>query len=144
MKEIKYKLTGFDLMRFSPNYGNVDSDNEIEVSFGFDFAYNNERHTVRTIINMDFKQESREILAVEFATYVEIAEESLPVVIKDSVLTLTCGMQAQFASFGYGALRGVMYLKTTNTPIESIIAPPLILEDLFKEDIEIPFSDDKK
>ena len=139
MKEIKYKLTGFDLMRFTPNYGNVDSEKDMEGNFGFDFAYNNERHTVRVIINMTLKQGAEEILAIEFATYIEIAEESLAMLVKDSVLTLTAGMQAQFVSFGYGALRGVMYLKTINTPIESIIAPPLILEDQFKEDIEIPF-----
>ena len=139
MKEIKYKLAGFDLMRFTPNYGNVDSEKEIEGNFGFDFAYNNERHTVRVVINMTLKQELEEILAIEFATFVEIAEESLAMLVKDSVLTLTPGMQAQFVSFGYGALRGVMYLKTINTPIESIIAPPLVLEEQFKENIEIPF-----
>ena len=88
---------------------------------------------------MTLKQGPEEILAIEFATFVEIAEESLAMLVKDSVLTLTAGMQAQFASFGYGALRGVMYLKTINTPIESIIAPPLVLEEQFKEDIEIPF-----
>ena len=139
MKEIKYKLTGFDLMRFSPNYGNVDSEKDIEGNFGFDFAYNNERHTVRVIINMTLKQELEEILAIEFATYVELAEESLPMLVKESTLTLSRAMQAQYASFGYGALRGVMYLKTINTPIESIIAPPLFLEEQFKEDVEIPF-----
>ena len=137
MKEIKYKLKGFDLMRFTPNYGNVDSQNDIEGNFGFDFAYNSEQHTVRVIVNMILKQESEEILAIEFATYVELAEESLSMLVKDSKLTLSRAMQVQFASFGYGALRGVMYLKTINTPIESIIAPPLFLEEQFKDDIEI-------
>lgn len=138
MKEIKYKLTGFDLMRFTPNYANVDQEKEIEGNFGFDFAYNSERHTVRVVINMALRQEAEEILAIEFATYVEIAEESLVMLVKDSVLTLTTGMQAQFASFGYGALRGIMYLKTINTPIESIIIPPLVLEEQFNMDIEVP------
>ena len=138
MKEIKYKLKGFDLMRFTPNYGNVDSQKDIEGNFGFDFAYNSEQHTIRVLINMILKQGVEEILAIEFATYVELAEESLSMLIKDSTLTLSRAMQAQFTSFGYGALRGVMYLKTINTPIESIIAPPLILEEQFKEDIEIP------
>ena len=138
MKEIKYKLKGFDLMRFTPNYGNVDSQKDIEGNFGFDFAYNSEQHTIRVLINMILKQGAEEILAIEFATYVELAEESLSMLIKDSTLTLSRAMQAQFTSFGYGALRGVMYLKTINTPIESIIAPPLILEEQFKEDIEIP------
>jgi hypothetical protein len=138
MKEIKYKLKGFDLMRFTPNYGNVDSQKDIEGNFGFDFAYNSEQHTVRVLINLILKQESEEILAIEFATYVELAEESLSMLVKDSTLTLSRAMQVQFASFGYGALRGVMYLKTINTPIESIIAPPLFLEEQFKDDIEIP------
>lgn len=138
MKEIKYKLKGFDLMRFTPNYGNVDSQKDIKGNFGFDFAYNSEQHTVRVLINMVLKQESKEILSIEFATYVELAEESLLMLVKDSKLTLSRAMQVQFASFGYGALRGVMYLKTINTPIESIIAPPLFLEEQFKEDIEVP------
>lgn len=142
MKEIKYKLTGFDLMRFTPNYANVEQEKEIEGNFGFDFAYNSERHTVRVMINMALTQEAEEILAIEFATYIEIAEESLALLVKDSVLKLSAGVQAQFASFGYGALRGVMYLKTINTPIESIIAPPLVLEEQFNEDIEIPFEQD--
>lgn len=139
MKEIKYKIAGFDLMRFSPNYGKLDKDKDIEGHFGFDFAYNNERHTVRSLIYMTLTQGTEEIVSIEFATYVEIAEESLSMLVKDSVFTLTSGMQAQFATFGYGALRGVMYMKTINTPIESIIAPPLVMEEQFKEDIEIPF-----
>ena len=138
MKEIKYKLKGFDLMRFTPNYGNVDSQKDIEGNFGFDFAYNSEQHIVRVLINLILKQESEEILAIEFATYVELAEESLSMLVKDSTLTLSRAMQVQFASFGYGALRCVMYLKTINTPIESIIAPPFFLEEQFKDDIEIP------
>lgn len=125
-------------MRVTPNYGNVDSQKDIEGNFGFDFAYNSEQHTVRVLINLILKQESEEILAIEFATYVELAEESLSMLVKDSTLTLSRAMQVQFASFGYGALRGVMYLKTINTPIESIIAPPLFLEEQFKDDIEIP------
>lgn len=126
-------------MRFTPNYGNVEDEKDIDVNFGFNFAYNNEHRTIRTIINMTLQQESREVLSVEFATFVEIAEESLPLIVKDGVLTLTSVMQAQCASFAYGALRGIMYLKTTNTPVESIIVPPLTLTDLFKEDMEISF-----
>ena len=139
MKEIKYRLSGFDLMRFSPNYVNVAEEKVIEGNFGFDFAYNSERHTVRCVINMALSQEGEEILAIEFATFIEIAEESLGLLVKDSVLTLPPDMQAQFASFGYGALRGVMYLKTINTPMESIIAPPLVMEDQFNEEVLIPF-----
>ena len=67
MKEIKYKLKGFDLMRFTPNYGNVDSQKDIEGNFGFDFAYNSEQHIVRVLINLILKQETILWAEISFA-----------------------------------------------------------------------------
>ena len=47
---------------------------------------------------------------------------------------------AQCASFGHGALRGIMYLKTMNTPLEGIVLPPVVYGEMFKK----PISFDKK
>ena len=70
---------------------------------------------------------------------VEIKDESAESIIKGNEITFAKEHLAQFASFGYGALRGVMYLKTINTPIDNVILPPLDLMDLFSTPLTISF-----
>ena len=79
------------------------------------------------------------MLTVQFATFIEIKKESADSMIKDNTITFKKEHLAQFASFGYGALRGVMYLKTINTPIANVILPPLELDNLFTNSLTISF-----
>lgn len=141
MKDIQYRLVGFDLMQFAPAYEKINAEEPIEGNYGFDFAYNKNEHTVRATVNLNMTQNGETILTVQFATFVELKKDSAEALIKGSTITFRKEHQAQFASFGYGALRGVMYLKTINTPIENMILPPIELDDIFTNSLTISLED---
>ena len=54
---------------------------------------------------------------------------------KDGKIVVPADFLAQCASFGHGALRGIMYLKTMNTPLEGIVLPPVVYGEMFKKPI---------
>ena len=139
MKDLQYRLAGFDLMQFIPTYEKVTDQDIIEGNYGFDFAYNKNSNTVRTTVNLNLTHEGESVLTVQFATFIELKKESTDSMIKGNTITFKKEHLAQFASFGYGALRGVMYLKTINTPIENVILPPLELESMFTNSLTISF-----
>lgn len=139
MKDLQYRLAGFDLMQFSPTYEKISEQDTIEGNYGFDFAYNKDSNTVRATVNLNLTHEGESVLTVQFATFIEIKKESADAMIKDNTITFKKEHLAQFASFGYGALRGVMYLKTINTPIANVILPPLELDNLFTNSLTISF-----
>lgn len=139
MKDLQYRLAGFDLMQFSPVYEKINEQNIIEGNYGFDFAYNKDSNTVRATVNLNLTNGGESVLTVQFATFIEIKKESADSMIKDNTITFKKEHLAQFASFGYGALRGVMYLKTINTPIANVILPPLELDNLFTNSLTISF-----
>ncbi len=139
MKSLQYRIAGFDLMQFIPTYEKFIADGSIEGNYGFDFAFNKATNTLRVIVNLSLTQNEESVLTVQFATFVEIKDESAESIIKGNEITFAKEHLAQFASFGYGALRGVMYLKTINTPIDNVILPPLDLMDLFSTPLTISF-----
>lgn len=137
MKEFYYRLAGFDLIQFAPSYENYQEGGTIEANSEYDFGFNKDNHILRNTITLSFLQERRPLLNIQFATFIEIKEESVNLFIKDSNFIISKNEQAQFASFGYGALRGIMYLKTANTPLEGLILPPVFMDDVFKEPLQL-------
>ena len=57
----------------------------------------------------------------------EMTDENNHIIFDTSILT-------QFASLNYGALRGVLYLKTAETPLSKHILPPVYFNQILKED----------
>lgn len=136
MDNIYYRIANFQLNQFATFEDKFQQGIDINVNSNLGLAYNSETRTIRSTISIDFLQNEEMIMKVELATFIEIKEESVNSLIKDSKLTLSPDLQAQFSSFGYGALRGIMFTKTLNTPFASIILPPIEMSEMFDEPIE--------
>lgn len=132
---IQYRIAGFDLTQFVPSWEGMGEDNEFEVNNGIDFSYNNEHKTIKCTHNIDFSNKGKIVLKIQLCTFVSLTEESAQALSKDGKITIPAGFLAQCASFGHGALRGIMLLKTPNTPLEGVILPPVVYGDVFKKSI---------
>ena len=130
---IQYRISGFDLTQFVPSWEGIGEDNEFEVNNGIDFSYNNEHKTIRCTHNVDFLCGGKMVLKIQLCSFITITEESAQSLSKDNKIIIPAGFLAQCASFGHGALRGIMLLKTPNTPLEGIILPPVVYGDVFKK-----------
>ena len=132
---IQYRISGFDLTQFVPSWEGIGEDNEFEVNNGIDFSYNNEHKTIRCTHNVDFLCGGKMVLKIQLCSFITITEESAQSLSKDNKIIIPAGFLAQCASFGHGALRGIMLLKTPNTPLEGVILPPVVYGDVFKKSI---------
>ena len=132
---IRYKIGGFDLTQFVSAWDGLDGEKSFDVRSGIDFAYNFENNTIKVILNVDFLKKEKAVLKIQLCTFVIISEDTVLALEKDGKIVFPANFLAQCASFGHGALRGIMYLKTINTPLEGIILPPVVYGDVFKKSI---------
>ena len=132
---ITYRIGGFDLTQFAPSWDGLSGSNSFEVKSGVDFAYNFEQHTIKTVINVEFNSSEKLALKIQLCTFVVISEETAKALENEGKIVIPADFLAQCASFGHGAIRGIMYLKTANTPLEGIVLPPVEYSKLFKKSI---------
>jgi len=132
---IQYRIGGFDLTQFAPSWEGLEGCVAFDINSGVDFAYNFEQNVIKSILNVEFSHQQKIALKIQLCTFVAISEETVKNLEKEGKLTIPAEFLAQCASFGHGALRGIMYLKTLNTPLEGIILPPVVYGKLFKKPI---------
>lgn len=136
-KDIAYKLVGFDLPRFQTSWERYKPDFDVEVNNNIDFSFSKENNTLKCTNNISFTQEDTVILEIQFCTFVEMHPDSIAQITIDDQIVIPARFLAQCASFGHGAIRGIMFLKTSNTPFEGLIMPPVEYHKVFKEPLAI-------
>ena len=132
---IKYRIGGFDLTQFAPSWDGLEGCESFDVRSGVDFAYNFEKNTIKSILNVEFLYKEKLALKIQLCTFVAISEDTAKALEENGKLVIPADFLAQCASFGHGALRGIMYLKTANTPLEGIVLPPVEYGKMFKKPI---------
>ena len=103
-------------------------------NLGFNEEAFNHLYNIPTFF-VDFLKKEKAVLKIQLCTFVIISEDTVLALEKDGKIVFPANFLAQCASFGHGALRGIMYLKTINTPLEGIILPPVVYGDVFKKSI---------
>ncbi len=139
---IQYRIVGFDLTQFAPSWDSMTKGDRFNLNSGMDFSYNHANRVIRCQQDIEFTHNDLSVLKIQLCTYVEISLESEEAMKNNGKILLPAEFLAQCASFGHGALRGIMYLKTINTPLEGVILPPVVYSDVFKKPLE--FEIDKK
>ena len=132
---INYRIGGFDLTQFVPSWDGLERCESFDIKSGVDFAYNFEQNVIKSILNVEFSHKEKTALRIQLCTFVAISEDTVTALEKDGKLVLPADFLAQCASFGHGALRGIMYLKTMNTPLEGVVMPPVKYGEMFKKPI---------
>lgn len=132
---IKYRIGGFDLTQFVPSWDGLEGCENFDIRNGIDFAYNFEQNVIKSILNVEFSHKEKTALKIQLCTFVTISEDTVTALEKEGQIVIPADFLAQCASFGHGALRGIMYLKTMNTPLEGIILPPVVYGEMFKKPI---------
>lgn len=130
---IAYKIAGFELSQFKTAWDKFNSAIEVNVNNNINFSYNAENRTLKCTNDIVFTQGSANILEIQFSVFVEIHPQSISEMTIENQIIFPSHFLAQCASFGHGAIRGVMFLKTTNTPFEGVILPPAEYHKIFKE-----------
>lgn len=138
---IFYKFQQLDLTQFAMFEDNFDckKDTDININCQFQFSYDRNASIVCCTISTVFKCNESMIIKAELNSFFELKEDTANKFIKENSIVLPKGILINFASLGYGSLRGVIYAKTINTPLSRILLPPAHINDIIKEDLVIEF-----
>lgn len=145
MENLYYRFNNVSVEQFatlSNNFSKTDSmDYETFLSFRF---LKDERLLVsRAEVNL-FQDKELKMKAVLDCSF-EVKEESVTEVIQENGnMVFPKHFLIQLASLNYGTLRGIVIERTKGTVFSSIILPPLLVGDIIKEDLIIPFESEEK
>lgn len=124
---IKLELTQFAV--FESDY--TDDEIPLELSSSFQFAYRFEDDVVCCTTTIVITKGNNPIMKAELKSYFNIKSESVVSMTEDDFVVLPTSLMTQFASLGYGTMRGVIFTKTMGTPLETIILPPNDVQNIF-------------
>ncbi|MDE6393866.1 MAG: hypothetical protein K2K77_00870, partial [Duncaniella sp.] len=111
----------------------ADDERPIELSSSFLFAYNFDDDIVCCTTAVIMSKDKVPVLKAELDSLFKIQEDSVKSMTEDECVVLPVGLMTQFASLGYGAMRGVIYAKTMGTPLSDIVLPPNDVQSVFNE-----------
>lgn len=130
--QLFYKFLKLDLAQFATFESNdFDVENLLDFATTFRFAYNRDSKAVCCTTSVIISQKANVILKADLNSMFEILSESVQALTDDGYFTLSTSLLTQFASLGYGSMRGVIYAKTIGTPFDKIILPPNDLQQIF-------------
>ncbi len=130
-EQIFYSFIKLDLVQFATfDTYYVDEENPLELSSSFKFAYGSDDVVCCTTTVVITKANSP-LLKAELNSYFKIQSESAASLTENDCVVLPTALMTQFASLGYGSMRGVIYAKTMGTPLEMIILPPNDVQNIF-------------
>ena len=131
--QIQYRFRKIDVAQFAmflENYSDQISD--VEFRTDTQFSFDKEQNVLCDRISVAMSKDGRPLLKIELCCYFEISAESIENICQDDQYVFEPGLLVQFASLNYGTLRGVLHIKTLNTPLNRFILPPLYYSEIIK------------
>lgn len=137
--QVQYRFRKIDVPQFATFLENYLEQTE-EVSFRTDtqFSYDKDQNVLSSRIEVTMFKDDKPLLKIAIICYFEIMADSLENIRQENQYVFDSALLVQFASLGYGTLRGVIHEKTMNTPLNSFILPPLYYGDIIKKPFAIP------
>ncbi|MCQ2603396.1 MAG: hypothetical protein MJ193_05660 [Clostridia bacterium] len=137
-QQIAYKYSRIGLEQFAIFEENfVASDKEIQFQTEIQFSFDAYTNMFSSKVVVSAFQLDKPILKACLDSYFEISAESIGVLRKDGKIAFSPALLVQFSSFCYGAMRGVIFSKTQDTPLNTIVLPPIYLDRIIDRSFEI-------
>ena len=125
-QQVLYKYTKMDLEQFAMFEENVLSeDKEIQFQTGVQFSFDAANNILCSKVIVTVSQEGSPIMKIDLNNFFDISPESIANLRQEGKVVFPPPILVQFASLGYGSIRGIMYAKTMGTPLNTLILPPV-------------------
>ena len=125
-QQVLYKYTKMELEQFAMFEENVLSeDKEIQFQTGVQFSFDAANNILCSKVIVTVSQESSPIMKIDLNSFFDISPEPIANLRQEGKVVFPPPILVQFASLGYGSIRGIMYAKTMGTPLNTLILPPV-------------------
>lgn len=137
MTQIKYRYIRIELEQFAIFDENCTPANDnAQFQTAAQFSYDTEQHIICSSVSVTLSNnDDAPMLRAELRSYFDIRPESVETLRHNGVIEFDVPLLIQFASLCYGSLRGVIFTKTNNTPLNGFVLPPVYFSSI----IDKPF-----
>ena len=135
MEQIYYRYLRLELAQFAIFEDNVPQNiEEAQFNSQVQFFFDKEQNVIGCEIEITMEWNDKPLMKAVMRSYFEIQDKSIEQ-IKDEYgkILFAQSVLIQFASLNYGALRGVIFLKTQETPLARFILPPVFFNNIIKD-----------
>ncbi len=132
-KQILYKYNQMELEQFALFEENYAQDiEEVQYQTEVQFAYDHKNLIICCKMSSTMTFEGKPLLKTVLNSYFDISETSIKELTEDETVTFPPFALIQFASLSYGTMRGIIFAKTTGTPVNRLILPPMFFNEVIK------------
>lgn len=135
MNNLQYRYLKISDGQFATFEENYDPSNGVGFQNSVSFSYDYENNILVCSETITFLQSEKIILKLGLNSHFLIHPDSVKLLMHEGALCLSKEVLWQFASLNYGSMRGVLYERTKETELNSIILPPFFFDELIKDGI---------
>lgn len=120
-----------ELTQFATFEESLDkSVNEVQFQTEVQFSFDKQNSVLCCRVTVNMLQEEKPLLKAELCNYFDIPEQTKEALNREGKLEFPIPLLVQFASLGYGSIRGVLFAKTTGSPLADFVLPPVYFDKL--------------
>jgi hypothetical protein len=125
-QSVLYKYSRMSLEQFAMFEENLTNDiKEVEYQTESQFSYSKDESEICCKIIVNIYNQDKPLAKSELRSYYKIKPESIDVLKNGNDIAFNPALLVQFASLCYGSMRGVLFAKTMNTPLNHFVLPPV-------------------
>jgi len=131
-QQLYYKYVKMELEQFAMFEENI-SNNKGDVEFQTQalFSYDKKQSVLCSKITATMTIDNKSLMRAVFCSYFAFHKDSIEQMCnEEGKLVFPPHVLVQFASLNYGSLRGVLFLKTQDTPLADYILPPAFFNQI--------------
>lgn len=132
------KITDEQFATFEENY---DPTASVEFQNSVSFSFNYAQNVLTCSETITYLQNEKIILKLGLNSIFLIHPDSVAALEEDGVVCCPKELLWQFASLNYGTMRGVLYDRTKNLELNTLVLPPFFFDSLIKDDIKFARSE---
>lgn len=134
MSKCYYKFNNLQIEQFAIFEDKfLGFDTEIMFQTGVQFSFSKTDNLFCCKIIVIASQLDNIIVKADLNNLFDISKESINSLTKDGLIEFPVPLLVQFASLGYGTMRGIIYTKTLNSKISPLITPPIFIDSFINK-----------
>lgn len=128
---IKYRYSKMELAQFARFEENLHLPaGEVQFQTEVQFSFDKHSNTLCCRVTINMLQEERPLVKAELCNYFDIQPQTLEQLGEGGQLVFPIPLLVQFASLGYGSIRGILFAKTAGSPLADFVLPPVYFDRL--------------
>ena len=136
--QIKYRFRRMELEQFAMFKENYNKDiKEVQFQTEVQFSFYKGISVLCCRISVDMSAIDKPLAKIVLKSFFEIHPDSLKLLLKEDKIVFPPVPLVQFASLCYGAIRGVLFAKTQDTPLAGYVLPPVYFGNIIDKGFEV-------